>query len=93
MRLKPEKIEQLAELVHDTLAKNPEVKLIGEKKDIVAEIARAITEDLQFEDKIEAEAREALEKHAEELRRSGMRSDEALRKVMIKLAREKKFVL
>lgn len=93
MRLKPEKIEQLAELIHESLGKNPEVKLQGEKKDIVAEIAKAITEDLQAEDQIEEEARKTLEKHADELRRSGLRSDEALRKVKIKIARDRGFTL
>ena len=37
--------------------------------------------------------RDAFEKHADELRRSGVRGDEALRKIKQKIARERKFIL
>lgn len=93
MRLKPEKIEQLATLIYDTLAANPEVKLNGEKKDAVFEIVKAVTEDLKAEDDIEAEARKILEAHEDEIRRSGVRYDQALWKAKQKIARDKGFIL
>lgn len=93
MRLKPEKIEQLAELIHDSLAKIPDLKLRGERKDITFEIRKVITEDLQAEEDIESEARKLLEKHEDELRRTGVSFDAALRKTKQKLARDRGMVL
>lgn len=93
MRLKPEKIEQLSEFIHDRLGLVPDLKLKGEKKDIVFEIVKIITEDLKTEDEIEAEARKILESHEDEIRRSGVRHDIALQKTKLKLARDRKFVL
>ena len=93
MRLKPEKIEQLSELIYETLARNPEVRLKSERKDVVFQIARVITEDLQAEEGIEAEARKLLEEHENDLRRTGVRFDQALWKMKQKIARDKGFVL
>jgi hypothetical protein len=93
MRLKPEKIEQLSELIYDTLAKNPDLKLRGERKDITFEIRRVITEDFQAEEAIEAEARKLLEKHEDEMRRTNVNFDQALRKTKQKLARDRGMVL
>jgi len=93
MRLKPEKIEQLAELVYETLAANSEVRLSGEKKDVVFQIGKAITEDLKIEEEIEVEARKLLEQHENELRRTGVRFDQAIWKMKKKLAQDKGFVI
>lgn len=93
MRLKPEKIEQLSEFIYDRINLIPEMKLKGEKRDIVFEISKVITEDLKTEDEIEAEARKILESHEDEIRRSGVRHDIALQKTKLKLARDKRFVL
>lgn len=93
MRLKPEKIEQLADLVHDTLAKNANLKLQGEKKDITFEIRKVITEDLEAEDQLEADARKILEKHEDEMRRTNVSFDQALRKTKQKLARDRGIIL
>ncbi len=93
MRLKPEKIEQLSELVYSTLTGNAELKLGGEKRDAIFEIARVITEDLKIEDEIETEARAILEEHEDDIRRSGVRFDQALWKAKKKIARDKGFTL
>lgn len=96
MRLKPEKIEQLSELVYDTLAKlesEEKLKLSGERDAIVFAIKNVITEDLKAEEQLEVEAREILEAHEGELRRSGVSFDQALRKMKQKLARDRGMVL
>lgn len=93
MRLKPEKIEELAEKAYESLASRAEVKLLAERSDVVFEISQTIAEDLETEDEIERDARALLEKHARELRLSGVGSEQALRKTMQKIARERKFVL
>jgi hypothetical protein len=93
MRLKPEKIEQLAEFIHDGLAANSKVALRGERRDIVHEIIRVLTEDFKTEDDIEIEARKLLEKHDKELKRTGARFDQVLMKTKQKIARDRGFVL
>lgn len=93
MRLRPEKIEALAETVYDSLVARPDLKPKGSRSDLVFEISTAITEDLEEEDAIEREARALLEKHADDLRRSGLRSDEALKQTIRRIARERKFTL
>ena len=93
MRLKPEKIEQLTELIYDHLATIDEVALHGERSEIVFLIRNVITEDLQAEDDIEAEARRLLEEHEDDLRRVGASWDQMLRKTKQKIARDRGVVL
>lgn len=93
MRLTPEKIQQLAELVARTLGENPEVEVKIKEGDLRATIAKIITEDLKEEEAIEAEARKTLEQHREQIRRSGANFDEMLQKSIRKLARDRGFTL
>lgn len=93
MRLKPEKIEQLAGLVHDTLARTEGLKLQGTRDDITFVIRQAIADDLKAEEEIEAEARKILEKHEQEMQRTGISFEQMLRKTKDKLARDRGMVL
>jgi hypothetical protein len=93
MRLKPEKIEQLAELVYDHLAEVDEAKLQGARRDVVFVIRQTIEEDLQAEEAIEAEARRILEEHEDDMRRMGVSWEQMLRKTKQKLARDRGMVL
>ena len=93
MRLRPEKIEQLAELVYSTLGANSQIKLNGAKEDVVFLIRKVITEDLEAEDQIEAEAQKILEDHADDMRRMGVNHAQMLQKTMKKLARDCGMVL
>jgi hypothetical protein len=93
MRLKPEKIEQLAGAVYDALAANSEVAFGGDRDKIVHDIKAIITGDLAEEDRIEAEARKILEAHADDIRRMSVSYDQMLRKTMRKLAADKGMVI
>lgn len=93
MRLRPEKIEQLAELVYSTLGANSQIKLTGVKEDVVFLIRKVITEDLETEDEIQAEAQKILDDHADEMRRMGVNHVQMLQKTMKKLARDRGVVL
>lgn len=93
MRLKPEKIEQLAELVYDALGTHEEMKLQGERENVIALIRNTITEDLEEEDRIKDEAASILEEHADDIRRTGANYNELHRKTVQKLARDKGMVL
>ncbi len=93
MRLRPEKIQMLAELIHDALVAHPELKLEGERDAVAGLIRRVIAEDLQAEDELEEEARRLLEEHREEMTRKGIAFDKMLLKTKQKLARERRFTL
>ena len=93
MRLKPEKIDQLADLIHAALAANPEVELAESADKIKALIRQTIHEDLAAEDQIEEEARKLLEPHMDEIQRKSMSFDKMLLKTKQKLAQERKMVL
>jgi hypothetical protein len=93
MRLRAEKIQQLAELVYGTLSANPDLQLSGRKEDVVHAIQAVITEDLAEEIAIEDEAKKILEKHANEIRRTGASYDQMFRKTKEKIARDRGMVL
>ena len=93
MRLKPEKIERLAELVYDSLKEHKELKLNGERETILFAIRGVITEDMEAEEAIEAEARKILDDHEDDMRRMGVNLDQMLRKTKQKLARDRGMVL
>lgn len=93
MRLTPEKVKQLADLVGRTLEANPEVEIRIKPEELRATIATIITEDLNEEAKIEAEAHRKLEQHREQIKRTGANYDEMLRKMIRKEAQERGFTL
>lgn len=93
MRLTPEKVQQLADLVARSLEENPEVEVKIKADDLRATIGKLITEDLKEEEEIEDEARRTLEQHREQIRRSGANFDEMLQKSIRKLARDRGFTL
>lgn len=75
------------------LEREEKLKLNGEREALVLAIKNVITEDLKAEEQLEVEAREILEAHEGELRRSGVSFDQALRKMKQKLARDRGMVL
>ncbi len=93
MRLKPEKIDQLAALVYAALKDIPELTFNGEKNDITAAIAKVIEGDLREEDELDVEAQKLLDLHADDLRRTGASTAPVLRKIKDKLARDRGFTL
>jgi len=93
MRLRPEKIEHLANLVFESLAQNPELTLHESRDHIVGLVRRVITDDLRMEDEIEEEARRVLESHRGEIDRTGASFEKLVLKAKQKLAQERKMVL
>lgn len=93
MRLRPEKVQQLAEFIHDSLKANPGVALAGERRDIAFEIAKVINEDLKTEERIEAQARKVLDEHADAIKGANARYDQMLKRAMQKIARDEGFKL
>ncbi len=93
MRLHPEKIDRLAELIHDHLSRLADVRLNAKREDVIHLIREIITEDLKAEDDIEAEARRILDEHQHMMRMRHVSYDQLLRKTKEKLARDRGMVL
>ncbi|MEN6624826.1 MAG: DUF507 family protein [Candidatus Sumerlaeia bacterium] len=93
MRLKPEKIQVLAEQIYDALAANKDASVSPDRNDVVGLIKRVIVEDMQAEDALEEDARALLEKHMDEIQRKGMSFDKMLLKTKQQLARDRKMVI
>lgn len=93
MRLRPEKIEVLAEQVYAALAANKDSGVSAERAAVTAVIRRVITEDLKAEDEIEEQARALLDEHMSEIQRKGISFEKILLKTKQQLARERKMVL
>jgi hypothetical protein len=93
MRLKPEKIEHLANIIFDSLAANKEITLSEGRDKIVGTIRRLITEDMLAEDEIEEAARALLEEHKDQISRQGASYEKLFNKAKQKIALERKMVL
>ena len=93
MRLKPEKVDQLAKVITEALAVHPEIKFGDSAERVTGLIKKVILADLQAEEALEADARKLLEQHANEINRTGASYDKLLQKAKQKLATERKMVL
>lgn len=93
MRLRPEKIEVLAEKIYETLAANKDAAVSADRATITAAIRRVINDDLKAEDEIEEQARALLEEHMTEIQRKGISFEKILMKTKQQIARERKMVL
>ena len=92
MRLTSDQVEYLARKIVKTLVGQGKLEVDSDTR--VAEgIARAITEDLQVEDRLNDEVREVLVQHANEMERSNITYSEMFKMVKRKLAKEKGIIL
>ena len=92
MRLTSDQVEYLARKIVKTLVGQGKLEVDSDTR--VAEgIARAITEDLQVEDRLNDEVREVLVQHATEMQRSNITYSEMFKMVKRKLAKEKGIIL
>ena len=92
MRLTADQVEFLGRKIVKTLVR--EEKLEVDSVTRVAEaVTRALTEDLQIEDRLNDEVREVLTQHANEIERSNITYSEMFKMVKRKLAKEKGIIL
>lgn len=92
MRLTADQVEYIARKVVKTLVRAGKLEVDSEAR--VAEVlGRAITNDLQIEDRLNDEVREVLVQHATEMERSNITYSEMFKMVKRKLAKEKGIIL
>ncbi len=93
MRLRPEKVEYLANKITQELQKLKAVKFSAPSDHVAASIKRVILHDLQREDEIEKEAEELLRQHRQKIEFSSVSYGTLLQKAKQEIARRRKVVL
>ena len=92
MRLHRELIERIASRMAATL--DEENLVSGGSRDAIADlIGRAVTEDLQVEDRLNDEVREIIRQHMSEMDRQNIEHHEMFKKIKAKLVRDRKLIL
>lgn len=93
MRLKPEKIEDLARKIVDEMKNNPEVLLRVPEEEIFHEIKNIIIMDLEREDKLEEEVHQILKQHMNRVYHEDISYTNLVRKAKKQLAKERGLIL
>lgn len=89
MRLKPEKIEDLAQKVVHELKEHSEIAFRSDEDAIFHEIRTVIENDIVREDKLEEEARKLLDQHMNRIRRKNVNYANLVRKAKQQLAKDR----
>jgi hypothetical protein len=93
MRLSPEKIDHLAEQLLDQLAETEGVLFQGDDPAIRLAIREIITDELQVEERLDAEVHRMLQAYKYEITMGRMSYDDLYRKLRNRLIAERKIVL
>jgi len=93
MRLKPEKIEDLARKILQAMKENPEIAFRSDDDTIIHEIRETILLDLKREDELEDEVRDILQQHMKRIYRDDINYADLVRKAKRQLARERGLIL
>ena len=93
MRLKPEKIEDLAGKIVAEMKNHPEILLRAPEENVLHEIKDIIIKDLEREDKLEEEVRQILKQHMNRVNREDISYINLVRKAKRQLAKERGFIL
>ena len=92
MRLKPEKIDDLANKILEGLKTDSDVLIKGVEADVLHEIKSVITMDLKREDSIEDEARKILQQHLKRIYRDDISFSDLVRKAKRQIGKERGLV-
>lgn len=93
MRLKKEMIEYISRSVTTTIIKKDYVRPIVNEKEISAEIAHVITEDLMVENRLNEEVKEILRKYGDDIDKENVDYRSMFQMVKKKLVRERGLIL
>jgi hypothetical protein len=92
MRLSPDEIQYVSRKIVKTLTSDRRIE-VDDREQVVDGIARAITEELQVEDRLNEEVREVLIQHTQQMDRSDITYSEMFKKVKRELAKQKGIIL
>jgi len=93
MRLSKERIRHLAESLAARMEQEGHVVLTGQHKAFVELLDRAVTEELSVEDRLNAEVRQMLKAHEQEIERGNVDYHKMFTMLKQKLVRERGIIL
>ena len=93
MKLSRERIAGLAALLVDKLTANGMLEPAGERKVLTASLERVITDEVNVEDRINAEAKEMVRKYQAEIARGQMNEQQVFQMIKKQLVKDKGVIL
>lgn len=93
MRLSKERVRHLAQTLSEQLQAEGLVRVAGDKKVLGETLEQAITDELQVEDRLNAEVRELLKAYADQIERGQVDYQKMFTMIKTKLARDRGLVL
>ncbi len=93
MRLSEARIERLAAQIVDTLADRDDVRLQANDAKLLRAVAEIMADELQVEERIDAEVREILEQYRNDIAAGRLDYHELFRKIKARLVQERRAVL
>ncbi len=93
MRMRQEKIQDLASRVTELLRQNSQVVFLASESAVRVAIGSAIRDDLEEEDEINREVEELLNRHARQIENEDMDLSELRLKFKRQIARQRGFII
>lgn len=93
MKLSPDKIEQVAEILVDYLAEVDGVLFQSDDSQLRIAIREIVTDELQAEERLDAEIHKMLQARKYEITMGRMNYDELFKKIKTRLVAERRLVL
>jgi hypothetical protein len=93
MRMRQEKIQDLASRVTELLRQNSQVEFLASESAVRVAIGSAIRDDLEEEDEIDREVEELLNRHARQIENEDMDLRELRLKFKRQIARQRGFII
>lgn len=93
MRLSKERVRHMAEALATRLEHEGHVTLVGTHKAFVESLDHVVTEELSIEDRLNAEVRQMLKAHEQEIERGHVDYQKMFTMLKAKLARERGIIL
>ncbi len=93
MKLSPARIDRLTTVILDTLAEQDDIRLQADDAKLLHAISALITDELQLEERLEAEVREILDQYRNDIAAGRLDYSELYRKTKARLVRERNLIL
>ncbi len=93
MRLSKERVRHLAEAITTRVVQDGHAALVGQHRAVVELLDHAIAEELSIEDRLNAEVRQMLKAHEQEIERGNVDYQKMFSMLKQKLVRERGIIL
>jgi hypothetical protein len=93
MRLSKERVHHMADALVARLQSEDHIELLGERKQLMALLEHAITDELSVEDRVNAEVRQLLKAYDTEIERGQVDYQKMFTMIKQKLVRDRGIIL